>query len=198
MRFIIADPPYVGLSRKYYSDEPSYRGEVDHPALIASLSAAGACDGWALAVSVRSLRALLPLCPETVRVASWTKPIGACTLTRGIHNAWEGVIVQPGREQRPGVRDHLSAQPARGGGELPGRKPLAWCAWVFDLLGMQPGDALVDLFPGTGVIGRAWAYLERAALPSPTPGRVARLLPAAKTVRWRARAEVLRDPGGPR
>ena len=28
---------------------------------------------------------------------------------------------------------------------------------------MQPGDDLVDLFPGTGIVGNAWAELSRAA-----------------------------------
>lgn len=53
----------------------------------------------------------------------------------------------------------LRALPARGGGSLPGRKPLAFAAWLFECLGMRPGDELVDLYPGTGVIGRAWASL---------------------------------------
>jgi hypothetical protein len=37
-----------------------------------------------------------------------------------------------------------------------GAKPAAFCWWVFDLLGALPGDELVDLFPGSGGIGRAW------------------------------------------
>lgn len=37
-----------------------------------------------------------------------------------------------------------------------GRKPIAFAAWLFGLLGAVPGDELADLFPGTGVIGRAW------------------------------------------
>jgi hypothetical protein len=199
MRMAFADPPYVGLARKYYADQPNYRGEVDHAELIASLKASG-YDGWALCASARSLRALLPLCPETVRVASWSKPHGACPATRGIHNVWEAVIVQPGRALPPGVRDHLSALPARGGGELPGRKPLAFCGWLFDLLGMQPGDELVDLFPGSGVVGRAWNYLG-GAVASPAPGRAARFGAVAGAERqWRPRAVarvLLRSDGRP-
>ena len=62
-----------------------------------------------------------------------------------------------GRKCKPGVRDWLQAQPARlGRSKLIGRKPLAFCAWLFDLLGMLPGDELVDLFPGSGGVGRAW------------------------------------------
>lgn len=36
------------------------------------------------------------------------------------------------------------------------RKPIAFCAWLFDCLGMVPGDHLVDLFPGTGIVTRSW------------------------------------------
>lgn len=158
MRFGYADPPYPGLSSKYYRDEPTYAGEVDHAALIALLEASR-YDGWALSTSAKALRAVLPLCPADARVCAWVKPIGASSRTRGLHNTWEALIVVRGRALQPGVRDWLRAQPARGGGSLPGRKPLAFCAWLFDCLGMLPGDTLDDLFPGTGVVGRAWAQL---------------------------------------
>jgi hypothetical protein len=61
------------------------------------------------------------------------------------------------------LRDWLRAQPARNGGNLPGRKPLAFCAFLFAALGMIPGDELIDLFPGTGIVSRAWKNLSRAA-----------------------------------
>ncbi len=160
--FAYADPPYPGCAQRYYGDQPTYAGEVDHRALVASLEASSYA-GWALSTSARALRDVLPLCPEGARVCAWTKPHGVPAATRGIHNAWEPVIVVGGRQRRPGVRDHLRALPARGGGTLPGRKPLAFCAWLFDLLGMQPGDQLVDLFPGTGVVARAWEALSSRA-----------------------------------
>jgi hypothetical protein len=37
-----------------------------------------------------------------------------------------------------------------------GAKPAAFCWWLFDLLGALPGDDLVDLFPGSGGVARAW------------------------------------------
>jgi len=159
LRFAYADPPYPGLSSKYYRDESTYAGEVDHAALVASLTMS--FDGWALSTSSRALRDILPMCPPGARVAAWVKPHGASPLTYGPHSCWEPVIVVPGRNLRPGVRDWLSALPARGGGTLPGRKPIAFCAWLFSLLGMQAGDELVDLFPGTGIVGRSWAELSR-------------------------------------
>jgi len=165
MRFCYADPPYPGLANRYYGDQPTYAGEVDHAELIASLEASG-YHGWALSTSAKALRDVLPLCPPPPesRVCPWVKPIGAAPLTYGPHNTWEPLIVVRGRKLRPGFRDWLSAAPARGGGTLPGRKPIAFCAFLFQQLGMLPGDELVDLFPGTGVVSRAWAELGR--LPS--------------------------------
>lgn len=161
MRLAYADPPYPGLARRYYGREPSYAGEVDHRALIASLEAS--YDGWALSTSAAALQELLPLCPPGVRVCAWTKPGGVPPGTRGPHNTWEVVLLKPARRERPGVRDSLVCHPARGGGSLPGRKPLAFCRWIFRLLGARRGDELVDLFPGTGVVSRAWAEVSQAA-----------------------------------
>lgn len=161
MRLAYADPPYPGLARRYYRDQPTYAGEVDHRALLASLEAS--YDGWALSTSARALRDLLPLCPPEARVCSWVKPGGVPPGTRGPHNTWEPVIVVPARRERPGVRDSLVCHPARGGGSLPGRKPIAFVRWVLRLLGARRGDELVDLFPGTGVVGRVWAEVSQAA-----------------------------------
>jgi hypothetical protein len=160
--FAYADPPYPGLARRYYKDEPSFAGEVDHRALIAELEQGGYA-GWALSTGAYALRDLLPLCPPHARVCPWVKPHGAHPWTFGLHNVWEPLIVVGGRQLPPGKRDALVALPARGGGELPGRKPIAFCAWLFDCLGMRAGDELVDLYPGSGIIGRAWAELGAVA-----------------------------------
>jgi hypothetical protein len=159
MRMAYADPPYPGMAKRFYGGESSYAGEVDHQRLIASLSAE--YDGWALSTSAKTLREVLSLCPLKARVCAWVKPIGVSPRTAGLHNTWEPLIVVAGRSLRPGKRDWLAAQPARGGGKLMGRKPLAFCAWLFDLLGMLPGDEFMDVFPGTGIVGRAWRELSR-------------------------------------
>jgi hypothetical protein len=99
----------------------------------------------------------LPLCPKGVHVAAWHKPHGVQATTRGMHNVWEPVIVWPARELRPGIPDALRALPARGGGDLIGRKPLKFCGWLFGLLGALPGDEFHDLFPGSGIVARAWS-----------------------------------------
>jgi hypothetical protein len=68
-----ADPPYIGQAAKYYAGQPDYAGEVDHRALIQRL-VADFPDGWALSCTSNSLRFLLPLCPQDVRVGAWVKP----------------------------------------------------------------------------------------------------------------------------
>lgn len=162
--FAYADPPYPGLASRYYGKEHTYAGEVDHRRLIASLEASNYA-GWALSTSAKALRDILPLCPKSARVCPWVKPTGAAPATRGPHNTWEPLIVVGGRLLQPGFRDWLSAQPARSGGRLPGRKPIAFCVFLFQQLGMLPGDKLDDLFPGTGIVGRAWNEVCRGSHP---------------------------------
>lgn len=162
MRVAYADPPYPGRARRCYRDQPDFAGEVDHAELIAELEAGG-YDGWALSTAADALRELLPLCPPEVWVLPWVKPLEPSVRTRGLHNCWEALLVVGGRQERPGRRDWFSAAPARGGGQLPGRKPLAFCVALFEALGMRPGDELVDMFPGTGIVSRAWAELSAGA-----------------------------------
>lgn len=38
---------------------------------------------------------------------------------------------------------------------LTGAKPRAFCMWVFDLLNVQPGDQVDDMFPGSGAVQAA-------------------------------------------
>lgn len=150
-----ADPPYPGTARKYYGRRPEYRGEVDHRALVSLLEERHP-DGWALSTSSGSLRDVLALCPPEARVCAWVKPGGVPSATAGLHNRWEPLIVVRGRQRPPGRRDWLHAHPARGGGELMGRKPLAFCAWLFECLGLERGDTLIDHFPGSGVVTWSW------------------------------------------
>lgn len=156
-----ADPPYLGLAHKYYRREPTYGGEVDHEALIAELVT---YDGWALSCSKDSLRTLLPMCPPEVDIAPWCKPIGVPRATHGSHNTWEPILFMPARKLQPGFRDWLRAMPARGGGTLIGRKPIAFCAFLFKLLGACPQDSLHDAFPGSGIVTRAWTEFQRGQL----------------------------------
>jgi hypothetical protein len=115
-------------------------------------------DGWALSTSRRSLRDVLLLVPGGDLIAK----------SRGPSNIHEYVIVSPARRRMPGPPDALVAAVARGGdSDLIGRKPLRFVFWVFELLGASPGDALDDLFPGSGVVSRCWEELSRAEALSP-------------------------------
>lgn len=153
LKLAYADPPYPGKAR-IYRDQPSFKGEVDHRVLIQQMSRN--YDGWALSTSAAALADILRICPRGARVCAWVKPIGASPRTYGLHNCWEPLIIVGGRQRRPGKRDWFAAQPARRHGDLIGRKPIAFAAFLFAALGAAPGDTLDDLFPGTGMIGRAW------------------------------------------
>lgn len=153
-----ADPPFPGLARRYYRNEATFGGEVDHRRLLEELAT---FDGWALSTSAKALRDVLPLCPPEARVCAWVKPNGVPRSNRGISNVWEPLIVVPARRRPPGVPDFLRAKPARGGGTLMGRKPIAFCAWLFALLGAGRNDSIEDLFPGTGIVGRCWEEFRR-------------------------------------
>jgi hypothetical protein len=93
LRLAYADPPYPGLSRRYYGEHPDFAGEVDHGELIRSLST---YDGWALSTSARALPMILELCPPEVRVAAWFRGERP-TRSAGPLNAWEPVIYWGGR-----------------------------------------------------------------------------------------------------
>ncbi|KKK62186.1 hypothetical protein LCGC14_3006850 [marine sediment metagenome] len=155
MRIAYADPPYVGQARKLYQSE-----EVDHKALIGQLEG---YDGWALSASTPSLRYLLPLCPEKVRVAAWVKPF--CAFKPNVNPAytWEPVLFVPARSGRrdiPTVKDHVSTSITLKKG-LTGAKPTVFCYWLFSLLGMEQGDDFDDMFPGTGIVSRCWENWQR-------------------------------------
>ncbi len=150
MRVAYADPPYPGCANLY----PEKR-EVSHPNLIAELKN---YEAWALSTSSVALRDVLPLCPPTVRVMAWVKPFASFKPGVTVAYAWEPVIVQGGRKRprtKPTVRDWVSAGITLKRG-LVGVKPDTVSFWLFEVLGMEPTDELVDLFPGSGAVTRAW------------------------------------------
>lgn len=159
--FAYADPPYVGQSAKHYGG-----AEVNHPMLIAHLSDEFP-DGWALSCSSPSLRYLLPLCPDDVRVAAWVKPFASFKPGVNPAYAWEPVIFRGGRKRgrdemtvRDWTAENITLQ--RG---LSGAKPDGFCFWLFALLGASRDDTLVDLFPGTGAVSAAWrSWCRQASL----------------------------------
>jgi hypothetical protein len=159
VRFAYADPPYLGLARLYpeHPDAGIYDTIEGHSSLIERLVGEFP-DGWALSLHTPSLRHILPLCPDSVRVAAWVKPFASYKPGVNPAYAWEPVIFTGGRKrdrQAFTVRDwHAEVITLQRG--LPGAKPESFAVWILDLLGAEPSDELVDLFPGSGAIGRAW------------------------------------------
>lgn len=159
MRFAYADPPYVGKARKHYGRDAH---EVNHPILIGTLVDQYP-DGWALSCSSPSLRQLLPLCPPDVRVLAWVKPFVPYKKGVGVAHGWEPVILRGGRPRtrEEGTVNDWVRIPASMQTGLIGAKPATFCYWLFQVLNAQVGDELDDLFPGTGIVGRAWKSWQR-------------------------------------
>ncbi len=169
MIFAYADPPYLGCCKLYQHHHPDGRCWDDwatYKHLIHKLTEEYP-DGWALSASAPSLRDILPMCPLNARIAPWCKSFGA--FKRGVRPAymWEPVIFVGGRN--PPHTAH--PPPAKNGQQttpkdfyvgpitlkkgLTGAKPYDFCVWVLDLLNVQEGDTVVDLFPGTRVMETA-------------------------------------------
>lgn len=163
MTFAYADPPYLGCCRLYGHDHRSgcWDDLSTHASLIARLRL-DFPDGWAMSATSVSLQQLLPLCGD-VRVAAWVKSF--CAFKKGVRPcyAWEPVIFRGGRNVNPPAplkggkqitpKDfHIAPITLKKG--LTGAKPESVCGWILDLLNVEPGDTVVDLFPGTGIMGR--------------------------------------------
>ena len=160
VRAAFADPPYIGQARKHYAKEAASAGrvasEVDHAALIVQLET---FDAWALSLSSPSLKQILALCPDDVRVGAWVKPFAS--FKRGVDPAyaWEPVVYRTARKwtkEQPTCRDWVAANITLQRG-VSGAKPAAFCVWLFELLGMQRTDEFYDLFPGSGAVSCEWA-----------------------------------------
>jgi hypothetical protein len=157
MRFAYADPPYLGCGKSHYSDLHADAADCDtvewHAELVARL-VSDYPDGWALSLHAPSLKTMLNLCPDDVRVCPWVKPFAAFKKNVTRAYAWEPIIVRGGRQiptSEPTVRDWVSAPITMLKG-FPGAKPAAVCFWLFEFLGMQVDDEFDDLFPGSGAV----------------------------------------------
>lgn len=183
LRFAYADPPYLGRAeyyRAYHPDAMSWNDPETHRQLITQLQAEFP-DGWALSLSERSLRTILPMCPPEARIAAWIsdRPRFAGKAVP-VRKHFEPVIFNGGRSyaetgnraadyivtrQEPLPLDQpryaLDKATIRSGKTFVGRKPRAFAMWIFDILGVQPDDEFIDLFPGSGAVTAA--YRERFA-----------------------------------
>lgn len=154
MRIAYADPPYPGCAHLYPE-----KTEVNHRQLLLSLRK---FDGWCLHTSSVALGEVLETAAKIhvdFRVMAWVKPFAAFKANVPVAYAWEPVIVKPCRKpvvsERLTLRDWI-AEPITLKRGLTGAKPEKVCRWLFEVMGLEPTDELVDLFPGTGAVTHAW------------------------------------------
>lgn len=183
IRCAYGDPVYLGFSAiyskpgtpEYHPDAKRWDDPAEHIALMARMEAEFP-DGWAMSASSDSLRVILPGAPPKTRVASWSRPAAGSLGVFRVAFAWEPVLYRtptlarfgPGGEPnptvipRPTAMDWCVASVGHnsdvGGCGFRGAKPTRFCRWLFALLGLggHPDDELVDLFPGSGAVTRAW------------------------------------------
>ena len=160
MKIAYADPPYPGCAA-LYKDHPDYAGEVDHRTLVTQLETD--FDGWVLHTHTPGLRMMERerILPETgIRICQWVKPFAAFKRNVPVAYAYEPVIIKAARKpvvaQRCVMRDWIAESITLKRG-LTGAKPEKVCHWAFELVGAQPEDELVDMFPGTGAVTHAWS-----------------------------------------
>lgn len=163
-RVAIADPPYPGCCGLYGHHHEAPYGCWDDPdetyKLISMLDAN--YDGWALHTSSVALTMVLGVvdvaCVSGWRIMAWVKPFAAFKANVPVAYAWEPVIVKACRKpvvaQRMVMRDWIAEGITMERG-LTGAKPERVCMWLFEMLGMEPADEFVDLFPGSGAVTRA-------------------------------------------
>jgi hypothetical protein len=162
LRGAVADPPYIGQSKKHYGDHPDYAGEVDHAALVQRLQG---YDCWALCLSSPSLHICLDHCRDhgldlmagDIRVMAWAKSFAAFKRNVRVAYAWEPVIVKVAERLPAAIptRDFI-VEPITLKKGLTGVKPEKWSHWLFGAMGLRPTDSLDDLYPGSGAIAAAW------------------------------------------
>jgi hypothetical protein len=177
MTFAYADPPYPGCAKQHYAKDPSKieAAEVDHAELIEQLKT---FDAWALSTSSSSLRDILPLCPKESRVGAWVKTFASFKPHVRVAYSWEPVIFYGARPKisrgELTIHDWVSAMPPiftrRNLDNTKGQKPIEFCMWLFALIGLQRGDKLVDLFPGSGAVTMFWEnYLAQMTFDHTSP-----------------------------
>lgn len=170
MRVGYADPPYPGQSKRLYGEHEAYAGEVNHAELVARLTVE--FDAWVLHTSASALHEVLPLCPAPepsrknkgrylqgtgTRMLCWVKNQ---TVWRpvSVQYGWEPILIYGARTRPRGrgfLRDWIECNP-QDGNTFTGSKPRAVCEYIFEAMGLEPSDELVDLFPGSGAVMTAW------------------------------------------
>lgn len=181
MKFAYADPPYIGQAKRHYDcAEVDHVELIDKLYTEFPDGWALSCS----TPSLRTILNIChqrhfqgkSLMQFDIRIAAWVKSFGA--FKKGVRPAymWEPVIFRGGRNPANG---HRHDPPEKNGKQntpkdffisdlespaikesitlkkgLTGAKPEAVCRWILELLNTQPGDEVVDLYPGTGIMGR--------------------------------------------
>lgn len=179
MRLAIADPPYppfvgsggrknratrwYGSEQRSRQDSPAdshanaaeWNDPETHRALFVALRTQ--FDAFAICTSPDGLAAYGPLPPEC-RIGVWIKP-NSCPSSHRIMNSWEAVLFCPAIGRRSSrtpwgaIRDVHTESAPRG---FPGQKPEGYTHWLLKCLSYDPAvDTVLDLFPGSGAVGRA-------------------------------------------
>lgn len=113
-------------------------------------------------------------------MGAWVKPFVIFKKGSRVSYAWEPVIWRGGRKKTEStdfIPDYVSVpiimknnDMRADGAATKGSKPEMYCFWVFAMLGLEEGDTLVDLFPGSGAVTRAFErWCRQARLPIPHP-----------------------------
>lgn len=156
MKAIYADPPYKGQARKHYKKGNPLAEEVDFVQLCKDIQK---YDAYALSIHVNQLQDILPLLPGA-RIACWVKPFAV--FKKGVNPtyAWEPVLFKTAKkrnENKTFLHDWLCCNPVMQA-RITGQKPVDFCYWIFRMLNLEPGDKLIDAFPGSGAVSYSWEY----------------------------------------
>jgi hypothetical protein len=166
MKFAYVDPPYLGQCKLYKHnhnetgtrpfDGGCWDAAVTHEQLILWLYDEYP-DGWVLSASSPSLPSIMSMVrPDSVRIGAWVKPFASFKPGINPGYCWEPVVFVGGRKRErtaDTVRDYVTANIVLEKGTI-GAKPAAFCDWVLDLMGYEPGDTFDDVFVGSGSFGR--------------------------------------------
>jgi hypothetical protein len=170
MKAAYADPPYLGLAAKFYGslhpNAADYDDPETHRRLIERLS--DDFDCWSMSLHVPSLKTIIGMCPDDVRIGVWVKPFASFKLNVTRAWTWEPVLFRfhrPRTRQQGTWRDHIS-EPITLRRGFTGAKPEAVCFWIFEGLNLEPDDDFQDLFPGSGAVGAAWERWKNRSEPT--------------------------------
>lgn len=158
-----ADPPYENESKQHYGWHKDFQGEVDYTVLTERLCKEYA--NWIMCMKVSTLpKIAMKLDADGVkyRIGVWCKTNSVFKKNVNPVYSWEPVIFVGGRrlpKDHGWVRDYCLSPIAVRRDRFVGAKPQAFCNWIFAMMGMQCGDSMEDIFPGTGAVGNAWEFV---------------------------------------